>query len=126
MRAFLRSCVLVTTFGLLIIISVNGLSTSSSGKVKVTYDIPAQFSAGDDLISKFQAISSHGRSAETGSANVVTYTSLQIFCRAFYLFLVFAPMFFTSGLAFVSSSYRNSIWFGLLRFGIAQGGAVWK
>lgn len=122
----LSSCLLVTIFILLTNVSIRALSTNSKvgEKVKVTYDIPSQFSVGDDLITQFQAVSSHGRSADTDSVDAVTYTSFQIIFRAFYLFLVFAPMFFTSGLAFVFSSYRNGIWFGLLRFGIAQGGAV--
>lgn len=93
-------------------------------KASVTYDVPVGFSAGDDLITKFKAVSSHGRSDEADEATAVTYTTFQVTTRAFYLLLVFAPMFWTSGLAFVSSWYRNGIWFRLLRFGISQGGAV--
>lgn len=91
------------------------------GQKKVTYDIPSSFSANNDLITKFQAVSSHGR---TDGSPTTTYTSFQVVTRAFYLLMVFAPMFGTSGLAVASSWYRNGIWFSLLRFGISKGGAV--
>ena len=93
-------------------------------KQKVTYEIPREFTAGDDLISNFKAVSSHGRSDETSEANAVTYTTLQVVSRAFYLLVVFSPMFLTSGLAYLFSWYRNYIWFRLFRYGISQGGAV--
>ena len=93
-------------------------------KQRVTYEIPIEFTPDDGLISRFKAISSHGRSDETSEANAVNYTSLQVVSRAFYLLVVFAPMFLTSGLAYVFSWYRNLIWFRLFRYGISQGGAV--
>lgn len=93
-------------------------------KQRVTYEIPIEFTPDDGLISRFKAISSHGRSDEASEANAVNYTSLQVVSRAFYLLVVFAPMFLTSGLAYVFSWYRNLIWFRLFRYGISQGGAV--
>lgn len=95
-----------------------------TAKAKVSYDIPSRFSAQKELISKFKAVSSHGRSDETDKANAVVYSTFQITVRAFYLLLVFAPMLCTSWLAYLSSWYRSIIWFKLLRFGISQGGAV--
>ena len=91
---------------------------------KVTYEIPIEFIPDDGLISRFKSISSHGRSDETTAANAVTYTSLQVVSRAFYLLVIFAPMFMTSGLAYVFSWYRNFVWFRLFRYGISHGGAV--
>lgn len=95
-----------------------------SGKSKVTYEIPTSLSAGDELITDFKAVSSHGRAAEADATPAIRYTSYQVASRAIYLFLMFAPMFFTSGLAYISSWYRNGIWFSLVRYGISQGGAV--
>lgn len=98
--------------------------TGISGKSTVTYDIPVTFSPGDNLITQFKAVSSHGRASDTDALPTVTYTSYQVVSRALYLFLVFAPMIATSGLACISSSYRNGIWYRLLKYGISQGGAV--
>lgn len=95
-----------------------------SASEKVTFDIPSHLSAGDDIIRKFQAVSSHGRSDVLKDATPVTYTIFQISLRAAFLMIVFTPMMCTSGLAFVFSGFRNGIWFQLLRFGISQGGAV--
>lgn len=91
---------------------------------KVTFEIPCHLSAGDDLLRKFKAVSSHGRSDALDGAAPMTYTTFQIYSRAVYLLIVFAPMMCTSGLAFIFSWFRNGIWFQLLRFGISQGGAV--
>ena len=99
------------------------LAAISAGE-KVTFEIPSHLSAGDDLLRKFKAVSSHGRSDTLEDATPVTYTTLQISLRAAFLMIVFTPMICTSGLAFVFSSFRNGIWFQLLRFGISQGGAV--
>jgi flagellar biosynthesis protein FliP len=99
-------------------------ATTVAAKPKVSYDIPIRFSAKEELISKFKAVSSHGRSDETNTANAVVYSSFQITVRAFYLLLVFAPVLCTSWLAYFSCWYRSIIWFKLLRFGISQGGAV--
>lgn len=99
-------------------------ATTIAAKPKVSYDIPSRFSAKEELISEFKAVSSHGRSDETDKANAVVYSSFQITVRAFYLLLVFAPVLCTSWLAYFSLWYRSFIWFKLLRFGISQGGAV--
>lgn len=99
-------------------------ATTVAAKSKVSYDSPARYSPREELISKFKAVSSHGRSDETDKANAVVYSSFQITVRAFYLLLVFAPVLSTSWLAFISSWYRSVIWYKLLRFGISQGGAV--
>lgn len=119
-----------TTFLLCIVASffIYGYDSASpavvniKGTSKVTYDIPVSFSAGDELITRFKAVSSHGRT--DGADAAPNYTSYQIVTRAFYLMLIFAPMFWTSGIAFVSSWYRNGIWFGMLKYGISRGGAV--
>lgn len=120
------SCLAAFCVTLLYSSSVNSASTVGviGGKGKVTYDIPSSFSAGDELITKFKAVSSHGRADDADGATAVTYTSFQVATRALYLIAVFAPMFFTTGLAYISRWYRNGVWFSLLRFGISQGGAV--
>ena len=97
--------------------------TGIGGKSKVTFEIPTSFSAGDELITQFKAISSHGRATDDATP-AIRYTSYQVASRALYLFLMFAPMFFTSGFAYISSWYRNGIWFSLVKYGISQGGAV--
>lgn len=111
-----------------IITSSNTATTAKIGgginKTKVIYDIPLKFSAFDDLITDFKAVSSHGRTDNADLSIAITYTKFQVFLRAVYLCIVFSPMLFTSGFAYISSWYRNVIWFGLLRFGISQGGAV--
>ena len=88
----------------------------------VTFDIPTRMKTDPRTSKNFKAVSSHGRDdSETGS---VQYSTLQVALRATYLLMVFAPMFATSGLAYISSLYRDLVWFSLLRFGISQGGAA--
>ena len=117
------------SLALLIVILIAEQTASAAvitTRQKVTYEIPIEYTPDDGLISRFKAVSSHGRSDATSEANAVTYTSIQVASRAFYLLVVFAPMFMTSGLAYVFSWYRNYIWFHLFRYGISQGGAVRK
>jgi hypothetical protein len=127
----MKNFILISLWGVLFsfliceCITASPTAPLSDRKVKVTYDIPSSLSATDDLITYYKAttISSFGRSDEADASDAIMYTSLQVFTRAVYLMIVFAPMFLTSGLAFVFSAYRT-IWFSLLRFGISQGGAV--
>lgn len=102
----------------------NHATTAGSKNRAVTFKIPPEMKAGKDVLTNFKAISSHGRSDDADSGVAAQYSSLQVALRASYLLMIFAPMFMTSGLAYVSTFYRNMVWFSLLRFGISQGGAA--
>ena len=93
----------------------------------ITYDIPDKFSVGREIITEFKAVSSHGRAPHEEDYEIhmpTKYSQVQVFTRASYLLLVFSPVFATSGIAFISSLYRNMIWYGLLKFAISHSGAV--
>ena len=102
--------------------------SSGAKSSPVTYEIRKELVPGKELLTKFKAVSSHGRDdgavgGGDGSA-LATYAPWQVALRASYLLLLFAPVFMTSGLAYISTVYRNVVWFSLLRFGISHGGAA--
>ncbi len=99
-------------------------NTKGSQHRAVTFEIPPEMKAGKDLLTNFKAVSSHGRSDAADGGGAVQYSPFQVALRASYLLMIFAPMFMTSGLAYVSTFYRNFVWFSLLRYGISQGGAA--
>ena len=100
----------------------HGTAAAASSKSPVTFDIPTRMKTDPRTSKNFKAVSSHGR--DDSGAGSVQYSTLQVALRATYLLMVFAPMFATSGLAYISSLYRDLVWFSLLRFGISQGGAA--
>ena len=97
----------------------------TDAKSKATYHIPDSMTAKDDIISRFKAVSSHGRSDES-SSSAISYSTMQIMMRSAYLLLVFSPVFMTSGFALISSLFRNLVWYRLLQYSIGNGGAVRK
>jgi len=68
------------------------------------------------------AVSSHGRGSFTND-EIVSFYSVAM--RSAYLFCIFSPVVFTSGLAYISPYFRTNLWFVLLASALAQGGAVY-
>jgi aarF domain-containing kinase len=48
----------------------------------------------------------------------------QLILRAIYLFIIFSPIIWTSGIAYVSPLFRRYIWFNLISMAITAGGAA--
>jgi hypothetical protein len=101
-------------------------SGSKSPTEPVTYDIPDELGVHHESLREFKAVSSHGRAHDDEFEIHIPakYSQLQVLLRASYLLLVFSPVFTTSGLAYISSIYRNLVWYGLLKFAISHSGAV--
>jgi hypothetical protein len=103
-------------------VGING-GQSHSLTISKKFTIPHEIAATDDKMNEFEAVSSHGRGDDLFRTPFMP-SNFQILTRALYLFLLFSPMAFTSGLAYFSSTFRTSVWYGLMRYAIAHGGAV--
>jgi hypothetical protein len=74
-----------------------------------------------------KAVSDHGRGAEDGSdalSSLMPATNLQLATRALFLAFAFFLPVLLSGLALLSSWFRDKVWYGLLVRSIAMSGAA--
>lgn len=74
----------------------------------------------------FKVVSSHGRSADSPEQidKVIHFYHLRLFLRGLYLVLLFLPILSTGIFALISKYFREGVWFRLISFSLANGGAA--
>lgn len=96
----------------------------SSGGLKVPWKIPPHMVVKAHEMKDFIAVSSHGRDDSDVSSSEKQPSLLALIMRSIYLFFLFLPAILTSGMAYVSQAFRNTVWFGLVTHSMAGGGAA--
>lgn len=112
---------------LILAISISGGSNSYENKNNVHHNIKSINKKESPSILS----SSSNRQKQKPTINSDTIISrntweykISIILRATYLFMIYFPVIITSGLAFISESFREVIWFNMLSTTIAKSGAV--
>lgn len=88
---------------------------------KRCFVFPSKMIPNETLLQDFEAVSSHGRNDASMIENVSTS---QLLMRSFYLFTIFLPITLTSGIAYLSEHFRNTVWYNWLASSLANGGAA--
>ena len=101
--------------------------SSKSTDIQLKHKNKEVFKFKDEMVpteelENFQAISSHGVNDVSCQNNSTTIYALTI--RMLYLILLFLPLLVTSPIALVIQSFRENVWYQLLTFTLANGGAV--
>eukprot|EP01041_Mallomonas_annulata_P003141 gene3141-6180_t len=73
------------------------------------------------IIKDFTAVSSHGRDDGLPETPISTFALIS---RLIYLLIIFLPAISTSGLAYISSYFRDHLWYSMLTSSLAHGGAA--
>ena len=94
---------------------------SNAGSSREQYSVPIELQPNNGNLRDFKAISSHGREEH----NEITTPSIKsIVLRFIYLIWIFLPTFLTSLFAYMSSAFRDMIWYNLLTNSMANSGAA--